>query len=152
LFALGTYHNLVVALGDFLFDTIDIVIPRLCSSIFPRAMSAKPEVPDAWDADWESQADVSLITLRCPVSEELLLRTPILAFWALRLRSRYFYIDMLDVQKLGDSPTPPSDKKVSSKVTKAQRRAQQAEFNRQLWAEAYVLNLCIFLGDLQPLS
>jgi hypothetical protein len=22
-------------------------------------MSAKPEVPDAWDADWESQADVS---------------------------------------------------------------------------------------------
>ncbi|CAG8224624.1 unnamed protein product [Penicillium salamii] len=32
--------------------------------------------------------------------------------------------------------TPPSEKKVSSKVTKAQRRAQQAEFNRQLWAEA----------------
>ncbi|KAJ5905454.1 uncharacterized protein N7473_002370 [Penicillium subrubescens] len=58
-------------------------------------MSAKPEVPDAWDADWESQAD-----------------------------------------KLGDRPTPPSEKKVSSKVSKAQRRAQQAEFNRQLWAEA----------------
>ncbi|KAL9617268.1 MAG: hypothetical protein Q9160_007949 [Pyrenula sp. 1 TL-2023] len=41
-------------------------------------------------------------------------------------------------------PTPPSEpavssappKKVSSKVTKAQKRAQQAEFNRQLWAEA----------------
>ncbi|QKX55783.1 uncharacterized protein TRUGW13939_02881 [Talaromyces rugulosus] len=33
--------------------------------------------------------------------------------------------------------TPESaDKKVSSKVTKAQRRAAQAEFNRQLWAEA----------------
>ncbi|KAJ5899046.1 hypothetical protein N7495_003790 [Penicillium taxi] len=31
---------------------------------------------------------------------------------------------------------PPPEKKVSSKVTKAQRRAQQAEFNRQLWAEA----------------
>ncbi|CEO60124.1 hypothetical protein PMG11_04764 [Penicillium brasilianum] len=58
-------------------------------------MSAKPEVPDAWDADWESQAD-----------------------------------------KLANQPTPPSEKKVSSKVTKAQRRAQQAEFNRQLWAEA----------------
>ncbi|GLI75265.1 hypothetical protein PoHVEF18_003518 [Penicillium ochrochloron] len=58
-------------------------------------MSAKPEVPDAWDADWESQAD-----------------------------------------QLGDKPTPPSEKKVSSKVSKAQRRAQQAEFNRQLWAEA----------------
>jgi hypothetical protein len=38
------------------------------------------------------------------------------------------------------NPTPPSEfsdsKKVSAKVTKAQRRAQQAEFNRQLWAEA----------------
>ncbi|KAH0844753.1 hypothetical protein AYO21_01927 [Fonsecaea monophora] len=36
-------------------------------------------------------------------------------------------------------PTPPTEteaKRVSSKVTKAQRRAQQAEFNRQLWAEA----------------
>ncbi|KIX04994.1 uncharacterized protein Z518_05866 [Rhinocladiella mackenziei CBS 650.93] len=37
-------------------------------------------------------------------------------------------------------PTPPNEsgepKKVSSRVTKAQRRAQQAEFNRQLWAEA----------------
>lgn len=27
-------------------------------------------------------------------------------------------------------------KKVSSKATKAQKRAQQLEFNRQLWAEA----------------
>ncbi|KIW67406.1 hypothetical protein PV04_06665 [Phialophora macrospora] len=34
---------------------------------------------------------------------------------------------------LAESEEP---KKVSSKVTKAQRRAQQAEFNRQLWAEA----------------
>ncbi|OCT51846.1 hypothetical protein CLCR_08774 [Cladophialophora carrionii] len=34
-------------------------------------------------------------------------------------------------------PTASAEpKKVSSKVTKAQRRAQQAEFNRQLWAEA----------------
>ncbi|KIX93063.1 uncharacterized protein Z520_11336 [Fonsecaea multimorphosa CBS 102226] len=36
-------------------------------------------------------------------------------------------------------PTPPTEtesRRVSSKVTKAQRRAQQAEFNRQLWAEA----------------
>ncbi|KAI9932966.1 hypothetical protein ASPWEDRAFT_219762 [Aspergillus wentii DTO 134E9] len=35
-----------------------------------------------------------------------------------------------------DATPPPLEKKVSSKVTKAQRRAQQAEFNRQLWAEA----------------
>lgn len=30
---------------------------------------------------------------------------------------------------------------MSSKVSKAQRRAQQAEFNRQLWAEAYASRL-----------
>ncbi|KAJ9636569.1 uncharacterized protein PV06_10074 [Exophiala oligosperma] len=41
----------------------------------------------------------------------------------------------------GADPTTPANesaesKKASSKVTKAQRRAQQAEFNRQLWAEA----------------
>ncbi|KAE8146066.1 hypothetical protein BDV25DRAFT_56623 [Aspergillus avenaceus] len=60
-------------------------------------MSAKSSAgPDAWEEDWESQAD-----------------------------------------KLASDPTPPPpEKKVSSKVTKAQRRAQQAEFNRQLWAEA----------------
>jgi len=29
-------------------------------------------------------------------------------------------------------------KKPSTKQTKAQKRAAQAEFNRQLWAEAYV--------------
>ncbi|KAJ5934931.1 hypothetical protein N7466_004478 [Penicillium verhagenii] len=61
-------------------------------------MSANPQVPDAWDDDWEPRADA-----------------------------------------LANDPTPPTEKKVSSKVTKAQRRAQQAEFNRQLWAEAYVL-------------
>src|SRR4051794_6893345 len=44
------------------------------------------------------------------------------------------------VQKLANPPLEPAQgqKKVSSKVTKAQRRAQQAEFNRQLWAEAYI--------------
>ncbi|KAL6232593.1 hypothetical protein BDW75DRAFT_217416 [Aspergillus navahoensis] len=59
-------------------------------------MSTKPSMDDAWDDDWESQAD-----------------------------------------RLAAEPTPPPpEKKVSSKVTKAQRRAQQLEFNRQLWAEA----------------
>ncbi|CAK43828.1 hypothetical protein An01g07090 [Aspergillus niger] len=62
-------------------------------------MSAKPSSgPDAWEEDWESQADSFAV----------------------------------------ESAPPPQEKKVSSKVTKAQRRAQQAEFNRQLWAEAYV--------------
>ncbi|KAL2400169.1 hypothetical protein ABEF93_005979 [Exophiala dermatitidis] len=36
----------------------------------------------------------------------------------------------------GESSVAGEPRKVSSKVTKAQRRAQQAEFNRQLWAEA----------------
>ncbi|KAK1149429.1 hypothetical protein N8T08_006652 [Aspergillus melleus] len=63
-------------------------------------MSAQPSStlagPDAWEDDWESQAD-----------------------------------------RLSTNPTPPPpEKKISSKVSKAQRRAQQAEFNRQLWAEA----------------
>ncbi|KAL2866521.1 uncharacterized protein BJX67DRAFT_129784 [Aspergillus lucknowensis] len=60
-------------------------------------MSTKQSMgADAWEDDWESQAD-----------------------------------------KLEAEPTTtPPEKKVSSKVTKAQRRAQQAEFNRQLWAEA----------------
>ncbi|KAI5292430.1 hypothetical protein KEM56_006289, partial [Ascosphaera pollenicola] len=31
---------------------------------------------------------------------------------------------------------PSPDKKLSGRVAKAQRRAAQAEFNRQLWAEA----------------
>lgn len=83
LFTLGTYNDLAVALDDLLFDIIDIVISWLCSFIFSQAMSAKPEVPDAWDADWESQADVSSNTLRCPVSEELLLRTPCSRFFVL---------------------------------------------------------------------
>ncbi|KAI9735210.1 MAG: hypothetical protein M1834_001800 [Cirrosporium novae-zelandiae] len=47
-------------------------------------------VPDAWDDDWEIQAD---------------------------------------------KPPSPEAKK-PSKISKAERRAQQAEFNRQLWAEA----------------
>ncbi|OJJ59551.1 hypothetical protein ASPSYDRAFT_149996 [Aspergillus sydowii CBS 593.65] len=59
-------------------------------------MSAKQSMGDAWEDDWESQAD-----------------------------------------KLDAVPTPPQpEKKVSSKVTKAQRRAQQMEFNKKLWAEA----------------
>ncbi|KAJ5496121.1 hypothetical protein N7539_001237 [Penicillium diatomitis] len=58
-------------------------------------MSTNHEVPNAWDADWESQAD-----------------------------------------QLADQPIIAPEKKISSKVSKAQRRAQQAEFNRQLWAEA----------------
>jgi hypothetical protein len=47
-----------------------------------------------------------------------------------------WHADGHHLQNLDSKSTPPSEKKVSSKVTKAQRRAEQAEFNRQLWAEA----------------
>jgi hypothetical protein len=36
-------------------------------------MSAKPEVPDAWDADWESQADVSTNISSGSLSEDQVL-------------------------------------------------------------------------------
>lgn len=88
-------------------------------------MSAKSAAgpSDAWDDDdWESQADV-----RSFFSPHF--------YFLRRLGAR-----LTSAQKLVAEPTPlpASEKKVSSKVTKAQRRAQQAEFNRQLWAEAYV--------------
>ncbi|KAL1973406.1 hypothetical protein VTN31DRAFT_6041 [Thermomyces dupontii] len=45
-----------------------------------------------------------------------------------------------DWEKIADkadaSPPPEPEKKIPPKVAKAQRRAAQAEFNRQLWAEA----------------
>ena len=72
-------------------------------------------VPDAWEDEWSSTADVGLrIFGGLPAVEHILTL----------------------MQK---APTPTEDaepKKVSTKVTKAQKRAQQAEFNRQLWAEA----------------
>lgn len=54
------------------------------------------KVPDAWDDEWSTAADV-----QAPVQS-----------------------------------TEAEPKKASSKQTKAQKRAAQAEFNRQLWAEA----------------
>lgn len=55
------------------------------------------------------------------------------------------------LQTLDAEQPPPSEKKVSSKVTKAQRRAQQAEFNRQLWTEAYVLFSSFSIASLDTL-
>ncbi|KAL1957817.1 hypothetical protein VTO42DRAFT_5535 [Malbranchea cinnamomea] len=43
------------------------------------------------------------------------------------------------------TPDPQPEKKVPARVTKAQRRAQQAEFNRQLWAEAEAAQTYHFL-------
>lgn len=90
-------------------------------------MSANPSSAgpsNAWDDDdWETQADVRALLSDYP--------GPLPQSHASK--------------KLATEPTPLPEKKVSSKVTKAQRRAQQAEFNRQLWAEAYVKSVpCYF--------
>ncbi|EGE08635.1 hypothetical protein TEQG_07552 [Trichophyton equinum CBS 127.97] len=58
-------------------------------------MNRTDQIPDAWDADWESIAD-----------------------------------------KPSQAPEPVPEKKLSARAAKAQRRAEHAEFNRQLWAEA----------------
>lgn len=76
-------------------------------------------VPDAWDdEDWESQADVSTqstLSIYESLADDLF-------------------------QKLASelANTQTSEQGVSAKASKAQRRAQHVEFNRQLWAEAYV--------------
>ncbi|KAK2782215.1 hypothetical protein FQN53_000134 [Emmonsiellopsis sp. PD_33] len=42
----------------------------------------------------------------------------------------------VDHSKPTEQPAPAPEKKISSRAAKAQKRAQHAEFNRQLWAEA----------------
>ena len=86
-------------------------------------MSNTNAAADAWEDDWETAADVRVHWKN------------IITPWA----------DIV-LQKL---PTPPNEPaveptKVSSKVTKAQRRAQTLEFNRQLWAEAYGSSISTF--------
>lgn len=74
-------------------------------------MSPGGKVPDAWDDDWVSKADVS--------NRKIVL----LAF----SRSHLFQ----------NSSTAPLDPLPSStKLTKAERRAKQAELNRKLWEDA----------------
>ena len=74
---------------------------------------SKSAVPDAWDDEWEAAADV------CTKSSSV----GILANRMVQTASSKLEVD--------DEP-----KKLSTKQTKAQKRAAQAEFNRQLWAEA----------------
>jgi hypothetical protein len=68
-------------------------------------------VPDAWDDEWSTTADVNL-------------------------HPHIIRANLTQSQKPSTSADPDTPKKISSKVTKAQKRAEQAEFNRQLWAEA----------------
>lgn len=118
------------AVVDILIFILVVPVPGLLDF---RAMSAQPDVPDAWDDDWESQADVCEIW----VIDSSVCHC---CFFFGLCKS---HSDRRTIQKLANHSTPPSEKKVSSKVTKAQRRAQQAEFNRQLWAEAYAIPFAI---------
>lgn len=72
----------------------------------------KTAVPDAWDDDWESQADVGH-----SLSQSL---------------DRYKSLIM--VQKVDDEPAVPEPE---IKLSKAERRAQHDAANRRLWEDAY---------------
>ena len=70
-------------------------------------MNRKGVVSDAWDDDWVSKADVSV---------------------------------KLDAQNKSDTPQQPSlssePPPTGTRISKAERRAKQAELNRKLWEEA----------------
>ena len=74
-------------------------------------MSSGGKVPDAWDDDWVEKADVGL------------------------------HVPSLDnpVHRIQQTTaTTPDPTPINKKLTKAERRAKQAEFNRQLWEDASV--------------
>lgn len=63
----GSFHSLHCLLFEHIAKHCLLPIARLdyhldtqhhCPCCLSSAMSAKPEIPDAWDDDWESQADV----------------------------------------------------------------------------------------------
>lgn len=68
-------------------------------------------VPDAWDDEWSASADVGqILILQCRYSQRQ--------------------------QPAANADPEQEPKRLTTKQSKAQKRAQQAEFNRQLWAEA----------------
>ena len=71
------------------------------------------KVPDAWDDDWVTKADVSkrMIVLLTFTRSQLIQNSSTAAL----------------------DPLPSS-----TKLTKAERRANQAELNRKLWEDAWV--------------
>lgn len=75
-------------------------------------MDTGRKVPDAWDDDWVSNADVSQYEMKCCVCHSI------------------FY------QKLSTAQLDPLPS--STTLTKAERRAKQAELNKQIWQDACV--------------
>ncbi|KAL8957559.1 MAG: hypothetical protein Q9183_006024, partial [Haloplaca sp. 2 TL-2023] len=78
------------------------------------------KVPDAWDDDWVEKADVG-ICLSSPISNT----------YKNHFQGR-------------TTATEPAAK--PAKISKAERRAKQAEFNRQLWEDAEAQNQNYFLN------
>lgn len=72
---------------------------------------------DAWDDDWIQKADVQKILLNVLVPADI----------------------------LQSKPSTPNSSISNAKLSKAERRAQQAEFNRKLWEDAYVTSMQIVL-------
>lgn len=75
-------------------------------------MPPKSAVPDAWDDDWESLADVRSTPCVQPDLDEL-----------------------IQLQKQENS-SPQEPHQEPQKISRAERKAQHAEANRQLWESA----------------
>lgn len=76
-------------------------------------MGGGGKIPDAWDDDWVDKADVGFLRRPRPLSSCLS-----------RSNSQ---------SSVASEPSPKP-----AKLSKAERRARQAEFNRQLWEDALV--------------
>lgn len=76
-------------------------------------MSGKSEVPDAWDDDWESMADVRADG-----------RLFALHAWAHAASQKR------EISPRNETPEPPV------RLSKAARKAQHVESNKQLWDAA----------------
>jgi hypothetical protein len=84
-------------------------------------MGKQDALPDAWDDDWESQVDVSLI-IRFQINA-----------------------DIRDKQTKEDLMNPAAEQE---RVPKSERLARHAESNKKLWESAWVLVLSKKLQDL----
>ncbi|EEP80490.1 predicted protein [Uncinocarpus reesii 1704] len=92
-------------------------------------MSRTAGIPDAWDDDWEEQIDVRHSHIEEPIPKWQQDVKPLLIQECSQNTNT-------EPPTLPPAPQQEPEKKISSRAKKAQLRAQHAEFNRQLWAEA----------------
>ena len=81
-------------------------------------MSAGNKVPSAWDDDWVDNADVSFMRLSQSLDRLI--------------------VTLKQTSTANSEPAP-----TNKKLTKAEKRARQAEFNRQIWADALADVSCL---------